>query len=84
MTGTSVRSSRNMSAIGFSTGWSGTRRTRRSLLTASVGLARVAHGPRTSGRETAAPQGTASDIGIASRHFGNASDPWRLEPDPRP
>ena len=56
MTGASVRSSRNMSAIGFSTGWSGTRRTRRSLLTASVGLARIAHGPRTSGRETAAPK----------------------------
>jgi hypothetical protein len=43
-------------------------------VTASVGLAHVAHGPRTSGRETAAPQRTASGIGIASRHFGNASD----------
>jgi hypothetical protein len=29
-------------------------------------------------------QGIASDIGIALRHFGDASDPWRLEPDPRP
>lgn len=73
-----MRFSCNATAIGFCTGWSGTRRTRPCRLAAPVGLAPVGHGPRTSGRETAAPKRTASGIWIDLRHFDpNASDPRR-------